>query len=311
MIISIESIITSFSYAFSIICGMLFLKRAKNMYSGLKVCMVVQIITLIIEIVLWAIDVQYSPYYEDSGSSISPRAVISFILVALAITAICLKKYVFKNNNNYNKKIEALGIYMMLSMFGLFSLFSSNLVYNYLIYNYGNEVELAAFYADAYGFGEFLSIVWLFVRFIYLCLVLLLNKKAKKFVPLSAAGAVVIIFGLVAILVRPTFIQHNFPEFLIEVSTRYFWFSLIGYAVMWIAVFAWDYAVVKGKLPKWVQIVVPILLPFICVLEALAMWNLDIRYLFNMILHLTAAIIIILVSVFVKKKSKARKASGQ
>ena len=137
-----------------------------------------------------------------------------------------------------------------------------------------------------------------------MAVVLLLNKKAKWFVPLSAAGVVVIIFGIAFIFSDPIMHELALPAEIDVITVILYRYSLIGYAAMLIAAFVWFYAVAKGTLPKRLQIVVPIMLPFIFILESIVMWKLDIPYQFSMIGHLGVSAIIILVSVFVKKKIK-------
>lgn len=216
-------------------------------------------------------------YYQDNAIC---RLIISVILIALAVIFLFIKKRYMNTATNDNTNTSSVGGVIMILSISVLSVVSTVLSTFIAEYCYGNYAVEANSVAN-FSFDLNISFA-VILMFIIIISIVVLFTRIKRWILAIPTISIIAIFGFVPLLFSNILLKDlDTPAEVFAIASSNFRGLIISSIVILIAMFYWFSTVSRNKISTWLQIILPLSLPFIYVV---------IEVITNTILHLNLGI---------------------
>ncbi len=188
------------------------------------------------------------------------RLVISVVLVALSIVLVIYKKTTCVQNRNENSKVSSLGNILMLLSVSTLSII--RLPLSRVFARLYGATALAADNLASSVFDQNFAYILPFAFFAVVAVAVIFNRAKRWILAIPTAG-VTLILGMIALFLSYVLLEKADAQAEMFASALASLRGLIiSSGILLIAVFFWFHAVAKNSIPTWLQILLPIALPF-------------------------------------------------
>lgn len=274
----------------TIFLGLLMLKKESNLNFPLMVCGVAHVVSAVYSIVLNLIiycfpEFVISLFVNDSdaiemGKEILKtepkilyyyqndalrRMVISVIFISLAILVVYLRRQYADETTDENNKTASVGSVAMIISISFLPILFSKVVVLFKYYFFGIMSDYINNQARACYNQNINHGIATLVFALVICVAVLFTRIKWTTLSVCITG-VFLIIGVLLLLFSNYCVRDGeyFKEFLPLIVKRYR-NIIIGETLFYIAMFFWFCAVSRNKIPRWLQIVLPILIPVVYV----------------------------------------------
>lgn len=272
------------SSALSVYVGLQLIKRDQNLKLPLVFCFIVHILSVIFTGVVNLL-VYFAPrfavslftpnpsvleaaeelirsepdllsYYQDQAFR---RLIISIVLIVLALIFLSSKK---RSVVKDEKKPSCIGGILMILSLALLSVIGSPLSAAFM--SIRGASPLAAYSAATQSISLTISPAVLYIFMVLMAIGVFFTRTKRWILTLSTAGAIGLLTLLVCLFAK-SLIGDDLPASMFAMTLRYFRGFLINSAAILIAMFCWFNALSRNRIPKWLQIALPVSVPILYV----------------------------------------------
>lgn len=236
-------------------------------------------------------------YYQDQAFR---RLIISIVLIVLALVFLSNKK---RSAAKDEKKSACLGGILMILSLALLSVIGS-FVSSFSASAYGSAA-LSAYSMAAQAFSMKISPVVIYLFLALMALGVFFTRGKRWILMLPTIGVIALSALGVCLFSKVLLRDFYISEEIFSMTLSFFRGFVINNAAVLIAIFCWFNTLARNRIPKWLQIALPVSVPIICIAVQLLM---------GALLHLRTGIsfgvlfvsfLTILLSLLVDTKSKA------
>lgn len=169
---------------------------------------------------------------------------------------------------------------------------------------FGN-MATAAFSAAKANFNMHAAMPYLLFVFLFLAVSVLFNKTKRWILVLPALGTVIALCALAFLTAKPSMAQLGTSQDLMMYGIRYYRSMILSSGFFLIALFFWFGSVSRDRTPKWLQIVLPLMIPFMYIVTGVLLvvgFQLTWGYSAGLILP---SFLVILLSLVVRRRASA------
>ena len=169
---------------------------------------------------------------------------------------------------------------------------------------FGN-MATAAFSAAKANFNMHAAMPYLLFVFLFLAVSVLFNKTKRWILVLPALGTVIALCALAFLTAKPSMAKLGTSQDLMMYGIRYYRSMILNNGLFLIGLFFWFGSVSRDRTPKWLQIVLPLMIPFMYIVTGVLLvagFQLTWGYSAGLILP---SFLVILLSLVVRRRASA------
>ena len=273
------------SSALSVYVGLQLIKRDQNLKLPLVFCFIVHILSVIFTGVVNLL-VYFAPrfavslftpnpsvleaaeelirsepdllsYYQDQAFR---RLIISIVLIVLALIFLSSKK---RSAVKDEKKPSCIGGILMILSLALLSVIGNPL--SALSMSIRGSSHLLSYSAAGQSMSLTISPAALYIFMVLMAIGVFFTRTKRWILTLSTAGAIGLLTLLVCLFARLLIEEDDLPASLFALTLSFFRGFTINSAAILIAMFCWFNALSRNRIPKWLQIALPVSVPILYV----------------------------------------------
>ena len=196
-------------------------------------------------------------YYQDQAFR---RLIISIVLIVLALVFLSNKK---RSAVKDEKKSACLGGILMILSLALLSVIGSPL--SMLSVSIRGSSPLAAYSAAVQSLSLTVSPAVLYIFMMLMALGVFFTRIKRWILTLSTAGVIGLLTLLVCLFAKSLIVDDDLPASMFSMMLSFFRGFIINNAAILIAIFCWFNALSRNRVPKWLQIALPVSIPILYV----------------------------------------------
>lgn len=279
-----ESFLSFCSSGFCVLTGALLLKGRSNsrrmlllsaVFLGLQLLRSTTVALIILAAPRWvmslfalpetAIDYGLLLLEQERGilSGLLPHFWVK-LLLASALLVLCIYGLRKSEKPLMNPRYGTPGIALMLPMVT----FASSLVQNafsMVLANAKGDMAVAACSLANAAFSRYVGTVCALLLCAWILLAVLTAEKKAWITVLPAVGTVLLLSAVACLMTETMLAQMDTPKEVYVLALERLFGLILNALVMLIALFLWFNAVAKQRLPLWLQILLPVALPLLCI----------------------------------------------
>lgn len=186
------------------------------------------------------------------------------LLLAGALLGLCIFGLIKGAKSLTRPRYGTLGIALMLPMVT----FASSLVQNafsMVLANTKGDMAVAACSLANAAFSRYVGTACALLLCLWILLAVFTAEKKAWITVLPAVGTVLLLSAVACLMTETMLAQMDTPKEVYVMALERLFGLILNALVMLIALFLWFNAVAKQRLPLWLQILLPVALPLICI----------------------------------------------
>lgn len=197
-------------------------------------------------------------YYQDQAFR---RLVISIVLIVLVVVFLSIHKRSAVSPVTDEKKSSCIGGILMILSLALLSIIGSILSASSTS-AYGMDA-LSAYSTATQAFSLKISPAVIYIFMVLMALAVFFTRIKRWILTLPTAGVIGLLTLVVCLLAKSLLGDNDPPPSIFAMTLRYFRGFTVNNAAILMSIFCWFNALSRNRIPKWLQVALPVSVPVI------------------------------------------------